>query len=208
MKDYIKLSEQHFDGQAEVYDANNSMYYSGPAKVSCNDTVKYLKDINYNKLLDVGCGTGYLLNLLSDKKEAEYHGLDLSEGMLKQARAKNIRGTTLVKGRSDELPYEDNYFDVVTCIQSFHHYPDSDKAMQEVYRVLKPGGIYILSDTGVGGIGGWIYNHIIFKLINSGDCHAANKNGISNLMMKNGFDVVENKKLGKFIYTVVGKKLK
>ena len=50
--------------------------------------------------------------------------------------------------------------------------------------------------------------HIIFKLINSGDCHAANKNGISNLMMKNGFDVVENKKLGKFIYTVVGKKLK
>ena len=52
MKDYIKLSEQHFDGQAEVYDENNSMYYSGPAKVSCNDTVKYLKDINLS-LFDI-----------------------------------------------------------------------------------------------------------------------------------------------------------
>ena len=33
MKDYIKLSEQYFDGQAKVYDENNSMYYSGPAKL-------------------------------------------------------------------------------------------------------------------------------------------------------------------------------
>ena len=78
--------------------------------------------------------------------------------------------------------------------------------MGVAFRVLKPGGLYILSDTGVGGIGGWIDNHILFPLMKSGDHHAENRHGIARRMEKNGFAVVESRQLKGFVYTVMGRK--
>lgn len=69
-------------------------------------------------------------------------------------------------------------FDIVTCSQSFHHYPHPEKAMLEAKRVLKPGGLYILFDPGIGGISAWIDNHILFKLVKSGDCHTKTAKGL------------------------------
>lgn len=206
MKDYVKESQKHFDKQAEKYDKNTSTYYSGPAKISCADAEEYLMQYDYSKLLDIGCGTGFLIDGLSKKKDAEYYGLDLSEGMLEQAKKKNIRNAVFIQGTCDALPYEDNSFDIVTCIQSFHHYPDREKAMSEALRVLKPGGIYLLSDTGIGGIGAWIDNNILFRIMKSGDCHTADKEGIAELMKATGFRVLRNEQLKGMIYTVVGQK--
>ena len=78
--------------------------------------------------------------------------------------------------------------------------------MQEAFRMLKPGGLYILSDTGVGGIGGWIDNHILFPLMKSGDHHTENRHGIARRMEKNGFIVEEKQQIKGFIYTVIGRK--
>ena len=206
MKDYEALSKKHFDSQASEYDARETAYYSKYPKISCRDVADRLRSTSYEKLLDVGCGTGYLFELFLAQWEAEYHGLDLSPEMLKMAKAKFSGRVTLVEGSADRLPYADHSFDVVTCIQSFHHYPDPDKAMQEAFRVLKPGGLYILSDTGVGGIGGWIDNHILFPLMKSGDHHTENRHGIARRMEKNGFTVVEKQQIKGFIYTVIGRK--
>lgn len=204
MKDYVELSKKHFDSQASEYDARDTAYYSKYPKISCKDVADRLKGVSYEMLLDVGCGTGYLIELLKKQKEADYHGLDLSPEMLKAAKKKFGNDVVLIEGVADKLPYGDNAFDVVTCIQSFHHYPDPDKAMQEAYRVLKKGGLYILSDTGLGGIGGWIYNHLLFPLMKSGDCNTDNKKGIAKRMEKNGFYVQESVSITKTIYTVIG----
>ena len=206
MKNYEALSKKHFDSQASEYDARETAYYSKYPKISCRDVSERLRSVSYEKLLDVGCGTGYLFELLIAQQEAEYHGLDLSPEMLKMAESKFGGRVALVEGAAARLPYADHSFDVVTCIQSFHHYPDPDKAMQEAFRVLKPGGLYILSDTGVGGIGGWIDNHILFPLMKSGDHHTENRHGIALRMEKNGFAVVEKQQIKGFIYTVIGRK--
>ena len=206
MKNYEALSKKHFDSQASEYDARETAYYSKYPKISCRDVSERLRSVSYEKLLDVGCGTGYLFELLIAQREAEYHGLDLSPEMLKMAESKFGGRVALVEGAADRLPYADHSFDVVTCIQSFHHYPDPDKAMQEAFRVLKPGGLYILSDTGVGGIGGWIDNHILFPLMKSGDHHTENRHGIARRMEKNGFTVEEKQQIKGFIYTVIGRK--
>ena len=206
MRDYIELSRKHFNKQAREYDENTSLYYSGYAKISCEDVKAYLKQNEYNKLLDIGCGTGWLIDNLSKEHNANHFGLDISENMLEQAKSKNIENATFVLGSSLEPPYEDESFDVVTCIQSFHHYPDSKKAMQEAYRVLKKGGIYILSDTGMGGITAWLGNNIFYKFLNSGDFEVDTKEGISRKMQAVGFSVIRSEKIGKFIYTVVGRK--
>ena len=206
MKDFEQLSREHFNKQAPIYDTTSTTYYSKFPKISCHHTAEYLKDYAYDSLLDVGSGTAYMLELLAKQKSADYFGLDLSDEMLRVARDKNIPNTTYVLGTASKLPYEDNSFDVVTCIQSFHHYPDPDSAMREARRVLKPGGIYLLSDTGVGGLVGWLENLIVFNFMKSGDCHTTNKNGIAKMMVKNGFQVIEKKQLVGFVYTVIGKK--
>ncbi|KLI59085.1 class I SAM-dependent methyltransferase [Brachyspira hyodysenteriae] len=207
MKDYEKLSKEHFNKQASIYDEKDTIYYSKYRKISCNYVSEYLKNIDYNKLLDIGCGTGYLINMLKKyKATAEFYGLDLSEEMINISKSKNIKDAEFILGSANKLPFNDNTFDIVTCIQSFHHYPYPDEAMKEVYRVLIKGGIYILSDTGVGGIAAWIDNNILFKIMKSGDCRTENKEGISKRMLKNGFDVIDKKQIKGFIYSVVGKK--
>ena len=122
------------------------------------------------------------------------------------AKKKQIEGAEFMVSSADKLPYPDESFDIVTCSQSFHHYPYPEQAMQEAKRVLKPGGLYILSDTGIGGIGAWIDNHIIFRLMRSGDCHTTYRKGIEKLMTTTGFTVADSRQIKGMIYTVMGKK--
>ena len=206
MKDYEALSKKHFDAQAAEYDARDTVYYSREGKISCRDIAARLKGVPYESLLDVGCGTGFLIDLLAERSDARYVGLDLSTEMIRMAQQKQIRGAAFVGGSADRLPFPDGHFDIVTCSQSFHHYPYPEKAMAEAFRVLKKGGLYILSDTGVGGVGGWIDNHILFKLDRSGDCRTTNRHGIARMMEKAGFIIVDSRQIQGFIYTVTGRK--
>ena len=209
MKDYIELSKKWFDKQAKVYDETDTLLYSKNGKISCKNIYDYLKDKKYNNLLDIGCGTGYLINMLSKDYEAEFVGLDLSPEMVKQATNKNIKNAKFIEGKSDELPFEDNTFDVITCSQSFHHYPDTDKAMEEVLRVLKPNGLYVLSDTGVGlfrKLGVAIDNFIYRYIGNTGDCNVSYLEKSEKDLIRNGFNVVHKEKVTTFIYTIVGQK--
>lgn len=131
-KDFVKMSKEWFDKQAPVYDETDTILYSKYGKISCKYIYDYLKDKEYQNLLDIGCGTGYLINMLSKEKEAEYVGLDLSSEMIKQANSKNIKNAKFIEGKSDALPFGDHTFDVVTCSQSFHHYPETSKPLQEI----------------------------------------------------------------------------
>ena len=206
MKDYEALSRRHFDRQAAEYDQRDTYYYSQNGKISCRDIAAQLEGRPYDALLDVGCGTAFLLELLAKQRPAKYCGADLSPEMIKVAREKQIPGAEYAVASADALPYEDGSFDVVTCSQSFHHYPRPEKAMAEARRVLKEGGLYILSDTGIGGIGAWIDNHILFKLASSGDCHTTDRKGIAAMMERAGFTVIDSRQVKGLIYTVIGKK--
>ena len=210
-KDFVELSKKWFDNQAPVYDEKNVILYSKYGKISCQNIFDYLKDRKYKKLLDVGCGTGLLINMLSKENNGEFVGLDLSPKMLKEAKKKKIKNATFIEGRSDELPFENNTFDIVTCSQSFHHYPKTDKPLQEAFRVLKPGGLYVISDTGVGPFkmfGVKLDDFIYRTFSSSGDCNISYLEKMTKDMEKNGFKIIHKEKVTTFIYTVVGEKIK
>lgn len=207
MRDFEKMSKKHFDSQAKVYDQSETVYCSKFPKISCHDVADRLRCHNYEKLLDVSCGTGYLIDLLRKEKNVEYCGLDLSTEMLKIAKSKFDNSVNLVEGTADDLPYEDGVFDIVTCVQSFHHYPYPDKAMQEAYRVLKKGGLYVLSDTGCSGIGKYFDNFVFRTFMKSGDYAAYSRKDIEKMMNNNRFMIVESQKVKGFIFTVVGRKV-
>lgn len=147
-----------------VVKARNDFFKKNGKKISKDDTTKFLIDLvldNLNrnksktiKLLDIGTGNGYVISeiLKRNKKNNVYiFGIDLSDEMVKEAKKSldkfgNVR---IIKGDNYHLPFKDNYFDIITnkVVTSF--------SLTEVYRVLKPNGIFIFKEYGLNkGFGG------------------------------------------------------
>ena len=99
------------------------------------------------KILEVPVGTGVLtMPVYKTLPNAEIHCLDYSADMMAtaQRRAENmgIQNIRFRQGDVGALPYEDNSFDLLLSLNGFHAFPDKDAVYREVFRVLKPGGIF------------------------------------------------------------------
>lgn len=93
------------------------------------------------RVLDIGCGTGRLTIPLQQKAQAEVYGLDLSAEMLKRAQGKEGAETVhWILGDAQALPFPDQSFDFTFMCLVLHHIEDKVRAIEEMYRVLKPGG--------------------------------------------------------------------
>lgn len=103
--------------------------------------------MKFNDVLDCGCGTGPMIQLLHDKyPDKHYVGLDLTPEMINVANAKKLSNTEFVVGDSENLPFEENSFDAIICSNSFHHYPNPQNFFNSAYCVLRKGGRLILRD--------------------------------------------------------------
>ncbi len=110
------------------------------------------------RVLDIGCNRAYDLLRLSERFDSlglKMCGIDLSASDLQVARE---RAATLSPSTSmsfqlsavEKLPYRDDSFDVVTCSEVVEHLPDPDRALREMSRVTKPGGVLALTTPNVG----------------------------------------------------------
>ncbi len=95
------------------------------------------------KLLDVGCGTGYHLERYK-KRGFSIIGVDGSPEMLKQARIANPE-IEFQECDVDHIPLEDKSFDVIMCIEVLRYVPDIEPCLKEISRLLKPGGIALVT---------------------------------------------------------------
>jgi SAM-dependent methyltransferase len=98
-------------------------------------------------ILDVGCGTGRLLTHLPAQQYQRY-GIDISEGMVRQARKKDAR-LQCTRASATAIPYPDNTFDVVFSAAVLHHLAEPEPVQQaivEMVRVTKAGGTAIIWD--------------------------------------------------------------
>ncbi len=96
-------------------------------------------------LLDLGCGDGAFVALIREKtKVSEVFGVDISEEAARKAKERGIEAIPLNIDEQD-LPFTDNSFDIVFCGELIEHLFDPDHLLQEIRRVLKPGGLCILT---------------------------------------------------------------
>ncbi len=156
------------------------------------------------KILDVGCGTGDTLVIISKLSTAKLYGLDISKNMLLRARKKLGRKAKLILGDVEKIPFEDNYFDYVLNTEAFHHFPNPNKSLKEINRVLKKDGKFILADLNFYSD----FIHWLFKKIEPGHVKIYGENEFKELFIKNYLEIIDQKRLGIFAILTIGKKIK
>jgi ubiquinone/menaquinone biosynthesis C-methylase UbiE len=100
-------------------------------------------------ILDVGCGTGYLLRLLAVRcpEAIELVGIDPAPGMIEVAKsAADDQRLRFTSGVAEMLPYPESSFDLVVTTTSFDHWADQRAGLAECARVMAPGGRFVLTD--------------------------------------------------------------
>jgi len=104
------------------------------------------------RVLDLSCGSGWATRLLArlvgdgPAGFGQVVGLDISDEMIRQARAasRDFENIMYVWGSAQQIPWEENYFDKALSIESFYYYPDQERTLAELFRVLAPRGRFFI----------------------------------------------------------------
>jgi len=159
MSDSAELKER-YDKFAESLDYKTTACDYQLRELEINLGASYMSD--GQRVLDVGCGLGYGPVQYASRKKVEAHGIDYSEKMVEGAKRMlsetkpALRGTVKIQHASViELPFETGSFDVVTssrCLMALLDWELQQKALVEVHRVLKPGGLYVMMEGTFDGL--------------------------------------------------------
>jgi demethylmenaquinone methyltransferase/2-methoxy-6-polyprenyl-1,4-benzoquinol methylase len=149
-----KQVEQMFDTISTNYDGLNRVISFGIDVKWRKKVVQLVGNTNPDSVLDIATGTGDLAISLAGTGASQVIGLDLSEGMLAVGRKKIAeKGLSerieMIQGDSEALPFEDNSFDGITVAFGVRNFEDLEKGLSEIYRILKPGGIFVVLETSV-----------------------------------------------------------
>ncbi len=147
---HLELNEAKWDKWASSMDSNGWRHdFLREAQSKVISLLNIREGVHF---LDIGCGTGWAVGeaakLVDDK--GLFYGVDLSSRMIEKAKS-NFEGKDnfrFIQANVETIPLENDFFDVIICTNSFHHYLHPDRALSEMYRLLKSGGkVYILDPT-------------------------------------------------------------
>lgn len=154
-----------FNMISERYDFINNIISFGTHNIIKKKCVKLLKLNNNFNVLDLCCGTGDLAqNIKKYYPNTNVVGVDFSEKMIEISKNK-IRNVKFIKGDATNLPFPENTFDVVTMGFGLRNIQNAEKAIEEIYRVLKPSGKFLHLDFGEKNYISKIYNKFILSII-------------------------------------------
>lgn len=114
-------------------------------------TISLLKLEPENQVLELGFGAGHAIELVARQvTNGQVSGIDISQAMVQSASRRNAQAIregriTLQRGDLMHLPFPDNQFDKVFSIQTLYFWPDPPRALAEIFRVLKPNGVLVVT---------------------------------------------------------------
>lgn len=137
----------HFDEWAESYDTHwMQRWLVDPLQRQAIDAARRYRP-DPMAVLDVGCGTGRLLRRAREAfPGARLVGVDPAPGMIEVARRNAGGDIDFVSGDAESLDAPDESFDLVFTTLSFHHWEDQRAGLRQIHRVMRPGGVFVLSD--------------------------------------------------------------
>ncbi|MFC0780411.1 bifunctional demethylmenaquinone methyltransferase/2-methoxy-6-polyprenyl-1,4-benzoquinol methylase UbiE [Flavobacterium sp. HJSW_4] len=145
---------QMFDTISGNYDNLNRVISFGIDVKWRKKVLKIVSDKKPKVILDIATGTGDLAILMAQTNAEKIIGLDISAGMLevgkKKVEEKKLSNIIeLVLGDSENMPFEDNYFDAITVGFGVRNFENLEKGFAEILRVLKPNGVFVILETSV-----------------------------------------------------------
>jgi demethylmenaquinone methyltransferase/2-methoxy-6-polyprenyl-1,4-benzoquinol methylase len=209
---------QMFDTISNEYDGLNRMITFGIDVKWRKRVINIIAQDNPEKILDIASGTGDLAIMAAQKTGAlEIIGADISIGMLNVGKQKieKLQLSNRIKMQvadSENLPFKENYFDAITVAFGVRNFENLNKGLSEIYRVLKPNGVFVVLETSVPSLPiikqGYLF-HSNFVLPFFGKLFSKDPKAYSylsksaknfphgqefnNIMQKNGFKEVQNK---------------
>ena len=143
-----------FDTISTNYDGLNRVISFGIDIKWRKRVVAILKKKQPQSILDIATGTGDLAINLVETGAKKIVGLDISAGMLdvgkNKINEKKLANTIeMVVGDSEDLPFKENSFDAVTVAFGVRNFDNLEKGLAEIYRVLRPGGTFVVLETSV-----------------------------------------------------------
>jgi ubiquinone/menaquinone biosynthesis C-methylase UbiE len=113
------------------------------------NSIKLIKEHLKSKILDIGCATGNFLSKIQKiNKNLDLYGIDSSKKMIDIAKSKfkNIKFYNL---SAEDIDFPSNYFDIITIIETFHHFQDQKLVLEKISKILKQGGILLISEPNI-----------------------------------------------------------
>lgn len=147
-------------------------------------------------VLDVACGSGWAVYETAHRLRGQGGlacGCDISEGMLKQRALgpESETGACFAAASAQSLPFDSGTFDAVICTAAFHHFPVPEEALQEIRRILRPGGMLLIADTCRDqSIGTWIWDRL-HRWFEKGHVKYYRTDELLGLLRGAGFEQVE-----------------
>ncbi len=181
-----KQSTYLFDKFSGFYDFTRSFWRS--QEYTASRIMKLIAKKKINTLVDLGGGSGSVTrHLIAQRKLI----IDPSPGML---AASSRKGLAAIKGTAESIPLKDNSCDVVVCTDSFHHFTDQEKAVKEIWRVLKAKGIAAIEEINPETFFGSMLRG--FENAMGMNSRFQNPGNLSAMFIKAGFktDIIDGKK--------------
>ncbi|MBE3008095.1 methyltransferase domain-containing protein [Microbispora sp. NEAU-D428] len=133
-----------------AYEIFAAIGYAGGRRAAFTRVAALAKPRAGDRILDVGCGTGYLSRIIAPVVTPSGHvtGIDPSSAMVEYARRRAPGNCTYVIGEGQSLPFPDGSFDAVVSSLAVHHIPGDarPRALHEMFRVLRPGGRLVIAE--------------------------------------------------------------
>lgn len=137
-------AKRRFDRWAATYERDRRSRFNARPQ---QDALAVLALQPNDRFLDVGCGTGAAVRAAATVVEHAV-GVDIAPKMILRAKelAAGLPGAEFTIGDSEQLPFPAEAFTALLCTASFHHYPEPERALAEMARVLAPGGRLVIAD--------------------------------------------------------------
>ncbi len=175
------LAREEFDSWAGSYDRSllHVFLFRPSYRVLTEEIARWYQEHNRPmRVLDIGCGTGELASILTRETwPIQVVGLDYSPAMCVEANRKTHGSGApsragFVAADSEFLPFAPQSFDIVTCSNSFHHYPNQADVVRKIHHLLKPGGRFILIDGFRDNVVGWVTFDVVIARVEKNVHHA------------------------------------
>jgi len=179
--------QKEFAQVAEKYDDKWSFY----VKATLQETLNRIEVYSGQRVLDIGCGTGILLETLEKKNPGIIlAGVDPTQEMLDIAGRRLSKKVHLERSWAEKLPFEAETFDIIISCNTFHYIREPIVALKEAMRILKPAGKLVITD--------WCADYItcriceLFLLIfNEAHFKTYRKRECYNLLCSSGFNDIK-----------------